>query len=278
MKGLKSMIYLLAFRISDRELTNPNVYPYNVFRGKAAEPFVFREITVFYGNNGSGKSTLLNMMADKLQIEGRERCASNSFGRVRYCDEFVEECGYDLGDDEETGRMIRSIPKKSRYVKSEDILYEIKKIQQRQVLAEGMEYDLLKMGKGKEEIQKYLAPQGGISRQGIIEYGQEKYSNGETALRYFEDILAPDALYLLDEPEVSLSPANQVKLANEINKMARFLRCQFIIATHSPFMLGTLNAKIYNLDQPGCGECKWTELENVRYFYDFFKARSSEFQ
>lgn len=272
------MIYLLAFRISDRELTNPNIYPYNVFRGKAAGPFVFQEITVFYGNNGSGKSTLLNLMADKLQIEGRERCASNTFGRVSYCDEFLEECGYDLGDDDETGRTIRSIPRKSRYVKSEDILYEIKKIQQRQVLAEGMEYDLLKMGKSREEIGKSLAPQGLNSRQGIVEFGQEKYSNGETALQYFEDVLMPDALYLLDEPEVSLSPANQVKLANEINKMARFLKCQFIIATHSPFMLGTLNAKIYNLDQPGCEECKWTELENVRYFYDFFKARSNEFE
>ena len=272
------MIYLLAFRISDRELTNPNIYPYNVFRGKAAGPFVFHEITVFYGNNGSGKSTLLNVIADKLQIEGRERCTPNTFGRVRYCDEFVEECGYDLGDDEDTGRMIRAIPGSSRYVKSEDILYEIKKIQRRDVLSESMEYDLLKMGKSREEIRKSLAPQGGISRQAIMEYSQEKYSNGETALKFLEDVLAPDALYLLDEPEVSLSPANQVKLADEINKMARFLRCQFIIATHSPFMLGTLNAKIYNLDLPGCDECKWSELENVRFFYDFFKARQKEFE
>ena len=272
------MIYLLAFRVSDKEMTNPNIYPYNVFRGKSAGPFVFREITVFYGNNGSGKSTLLNVIADKLQIEGRERCTSNTFGRVSYCDEFAAECGYDLGDDEETGRPIRVIPKNSRYVKSEDVLYEIKKIQRREVLSESMEYDLLKMGKNREEIQKLLAPQGGISRQAIMAYGQEKYSNGETAFQYFEDVLAQDALYLLDEPEVSLSPANQVKLANEINKMARFLRCQFIIATHSPFMLGTLNAKIYNLDQPGCDECKWNELENVRFFYDFFKARQKEFE
>ena len=34
-------------------------------------------------------------------------------------------------------------------------------------------------------------------------------------------------LYLLDEPEVSLSPANQVSLADEINKIARLLQCQF---------------------------------------------------
>ncbi len=82
----------------------------------------------------------------------------------------------------------------------------------------------------------------------------------------------------LDEPEVSLSPANQVALAEEINKMARFLQCQFIVATHSPFMLGTLNAKIYNLDRKEYEITKWTDLENVRYFYDFFKKHKEEFE
>ncbi len=85
-------------------------------------------------------------------------------------------------------------------------------------------------------------------------------------------------MYLLDEPEVSLSPANQVKLANEINKMTRLLDCQFIIATHSPFMLGTLQAKIYNIDTKEYDVVKWSKLDNVRYFYDFFKKHESEFK
>ena len=54
-----------------------------------------------------------------------------------------------------------------------------------------------------------------------------------------------------------MSQQNQVKLAEEINKMARFLGIQFIIATHSPFMLGILNAKIYNLDT------KFYKVKNV---------------
>ena len=90
--------------------------------------------------------------------------------------------------------------------------------------------------------------------------------------------MQPDALYLLDEPAVSLSPENQVILAEEINKLARLLQCQFIIATHSPFMLGTLNAKIYNLDTKDYDIVKWSDLENVRYFYDFFKRHEREFE
>lgn len=49
-------------------------------------------------------------------------------------------------------------------------------------------------------------------------------------------------------------------------------------STHSPFMLGTLNAKIYDLDSRELEETKWTELENVRYFYDFFKRHREEFE
>ena len=222
------MIYLSTFQLSKKQVKNPNVYPYSVFIGKYIDPFVFTPITIFYGNNGSGKSTLLNIIADKLQIKGREHATSNSFGIVDYCDKFVDECTFSYGEDE-YGIEIRRIPKNSRYMKSEDILYEIKKIQQKQILSDGMEY------------------------------------------------LQPDALYLLDEPEVSLSPANQVKLANEINKMSRLLGCQFIIATHSPFMLGTLRAKIYNIDSKEYDIVKWSELENVRYFYEFFKMHEDEF-
>ena len=110
-------------------------------------PFVFAPITVFYGN-------------------------------VDYCYRFSMECEYSLGADE-NGYEIKRIPTNSRYIKSEDILYEIKKIQQRQILGDGM--------------------------------------------KYLEEFLIPDALYLLDEPEVSLSPQNQVKLAQDINQMTRLL-------------------------------------------------------
>ena len=110
-----------------------------------------------------------------------------------------------------------------------------------------------------------------------IIFSQEKYSNGETSLQFFQEYLIPEALYLLDEPEVSLSPANQVALAHEINKLAHYLGCQFVIATHSPFMLGTLDAKIYNLDAKEWQVTPWYQLENVRYFYDFFKKHEKEF-
>ena len=131
------MIYLSSFKLSDRKVNNPNIYPYNVFRDKYIEPFVFSPITVFYGNNGSGKSTLLNIIANCLKVKGKEYATSNSYGIVDYCGLFSSECSYSFGEDD-YGNMIRNIPTNSRYIKSEDILYEIKKIQQKQVLCNSL--------------------------------------------------------------------------------------------------------------------------------------------
>ena len=36
------------------------------------------------------------------------------------------------------------------------------------------------------------------------------------------------------------------------------------------FYVGTLQAKIYNLESTEVEEAKWYELKNVRYFYEFF--------
>lgn len=219
---------------------------------------------------------MLNIIANRLRLEGQEYATSNKFGRVDYFTRFIDECSYSLGDEED-GRPVRGIPPGSRYLKSEDILYEIKKIQQEKVLEDGYVYEHIRRGMAKETAKEFRESRQAQKQLEYLKFAQEKYSNGETTLQMLDDYIEPDALYLLDEPEVSLSPANQTLLADKLNHLARFLRCQFIISTHSPFMLGTLKAKIINLDSEDLEEAKWTELENVRYFFDFFKKHREEF-
>ena len=55
------MIYLSSFKLSGRNVKNPNIYPYNIFCGKDMNPFVFAPITVLDGNNGFGKSTEIGL-------------------------------------------------------------------------------------------------------------------------------------------------------------------------------------------------------------------------
>ena len=271
------IIYLSSFLFSEETVSNPNIYPYNVFNSKDEKLLLFSPITVLYGNNASGKSTMLNIIANKLQMQGQEYATNNTYGKILYFTKFVDECKYALGDDED-GRPLRGIPEKSKYIKSEDILYEIKKIQQEQILGDGYVYEHIRRGMPKEQIKSFRNSSLTQEQLEYLKFAQEKYSNGETALQMLDDYIEPDALYLLDEPEVSLSPKNQTILAEKFNTMARFLGCQFIISTHSPFMLGTLHAKIYNLDSKELEEAKWTELENVRYFYNFFAKHKQEFE
>ncbi|MDF2512463.1 MAG: hypothetical protein K0S04_2329 [Herbinix sp.] len=271
------MIHLSSFHLTEREVANPNIYPYHVFAKKEDRHIRFDHITIFYGGNASGKSTLLNIMANTLGLEGKEYATCNKYGRERYFERFIRECSYVLGEDEE-GNSYQSIPVGSRYVKSEDILYEIKKIQQETVLQEGYIYEQVRKGMSKQQKEELTGSKKMWNEIEILKFAQEKYSNGETTLQMLLDYLRPDALYLLDEPEVSLSPTNQVLLAQEINTLARFLNCQFIISTHSPFLLGTLNARIYNLDGRDFDTVTWTELENVLFYYKFFKDREKEFK
>ena len=177
------MIYLSSFRLSNEQVKNPNIYPYHVFRGKDIEPFVFSPITVLYGNNGSGKSTILNIMANKLMVKGREYATSNSFGIVDYCGKFSAECCFSYGEDE-FGNTIRKLPENSRFIKSEDILYEIKKIQQKQILADGMEYGLYENGhlrKEAEEVRHGKTPLNIISAGKIL--NGEEYALLKTTTR-----------------------------------------------------------------------------------------------
>jgi predicted ATPase len=103
------------------------------------------------------------------------------------------------------------------------------------------------------------------------------YSNGQTAMKYFLERIGDDAVYLLDEPENSLSIEFQIELAEYISATARVGRSQFIIATHSPVFLAMKEAKIYNLDSYPASVCKWTELPNVRKYFDFFMEHKDEF-
>ena len=104
-----------------------------------------------------------------------------------------------------------------------------------------------------------------------------EHSNGESAFLYFSEKIQENGLYLLDEPENSLSPLRQQELLKFLEDSARFFGCQFIIATHSPFLLSMQGAKIYDMDEEVVDVKRWTELPGVRVYYDFFKKHEKEF-
>ena len=104
---------------------------------------------------------------------------------------------------------------------------------------------------------------------------EREHSNGETAIRYFYDLLCEKGLFLLDEPENSLSPKRQQELAVMLSSQMRF-GSHLIISTHSPFLLAMENAVVYDIDN-GIVPRRWTDLPGVRVYYDFFMNHADEF-
>lgn len=104
-------------------------------------------------------------------------------------------------------------------------------------------------------------------------------SNGENALEYFANEIQPNGLYLLDEPENSLSIKRQIILKQYIEQMSEEDGCQFIIASHSPCLIALENAAVYNLDaEPAAKVMSWTNIENMREYYHFFKHYETVFE
>ena len=103
-------------------------------------------------------------------------------------------------------------------------------------------------------------------------------SNGESAFFYFTHKIEENGLYLLDEPENSLSPERQLELLEFLENSARFFGCQLVIATHSPFLLSMRGAAVYDMDaEPVCRR-RWTELPAVRAYWSFFQRHQREFE
>lgn len=129
----------------------------------------------------------------------------------------------------------------------------------------------------KKVNQSRRRTQSRYVRENLMDNVRER-SNGENAFAYFVDKIKENALYLLDEPENSLSAARQLELVKFLEDSARFFGCQFILSTHSPFLLAMKNAKIYDLDENPVDVKPWTELGNVRLFYEFFSRHAGEFE
>lgn len=267
-----------------------NVYPCGLFTKKELSRIDFEPLTILYGGNGSGKSTLLNLIAQKLELN---RIAP--FNSSEMFDLYRDVCKYEMGNDDEEFKL--RVPNGSRIITSDDVFdYMLTVRTNNSEIHEHIEqvrdndYGELKFGEtvrmhGMEDYEhlrlQVLSRQKSVSRRQFIRktVGEEVKlnSNGETALRYFEEKLKNDTLYCLDEPENSLSPKLQLQLVEIIRRMIRYCGCQMIIATHSPFILSIDGAKIYDLDSIPVALKKWWQLENVRTYYDFFKQHKDLF-
>lgn len=259
-------------------------YPFGMFTERGLpDNFEFRDITVFCGNNGSGKSTILNIIAETLNLK-----RTSPYNRSDFFDDYVELCRYELQEN---------LPLRSSVITSDDVFERVLDIRRINDGIDSRREDLLQewlqnnsgnvdtafhglqdyeRWKRVVDSQNKKISQSQFIRSNLMRNVQER-SNGESALSLFVDAIHDDALYLLDEPENSLSPANQLQLKYFLEDCVRHHGCQFIVSTHSPFLLSLKGARVYNIDSFPVKECKWTELECVKVYKEFFEENSYAF-
>ena len=254
-------------------------YPFKVLSQRSLYRLEFEPVTILYGGNGSGKTTALNVIAEKLHLR-----RNTLYNRSSFYEDYLDMCGYGLRE---------TPPGHSCVITSDDVFDYMLNLR---ALNEGID------ARREELFKEYLDDKYSDFKYRTMEdyerlkkvnlsrrKTQSKYvrarlmdnpreqSNGESAFFYFTNKIQENALYLLDEPENSLSPLRQQELTKFLEDSARFFGCQFIIATHSPFLLAMRGALVYDMDSDPVRPRRWTELPAVRAYYDFFSAHKEDF-
>lgn len=267
-----------GFIMSQRRTCYNGIYPFKIFPEKELEQIEFAPITIFYGGNGSGKTTLLNIIAEKTKV-----MRHSAFSGGAFFSEYVTGCKI-------TGK---EVPGNSQILTSDDVfdyLLNIRylndgiDVRREELFAEYLDRkyashrlrSLSEYEDWKESYDAKSKSQSQFVRDRLMR-NVDMHSNGESAMKYFVDHITENALYLLDEPENSLSIALQQELSSYISASASHYGCQFILSTHSPVLLAMKNAVIYDLDTFPVETRAWTELENVRRYFNFFEEHRAEF-
>lgn len=144
-------------------------------------------------------------------------------------------------------------------------------------------YDVIRISRGyrKEKWGYFLRAESfyNVATQeeeyADIEHPSARYhekSHGESFLELAQNNLRANGLYLFDEPEAALSPQRQLTLLMEIYRCAKE-GAQFFIATHSPILLGILDADIYCFDNGSIHLCAYEETESYQVTEMFINNR-----
>nr|WP_318540291.1 AAA family ATPase [Terribacillus saccharophilus] len=212
----------------------PQTYPYSIPAIKQLDELeLTNPVTFFVGENGSGKSTLMEAIADI--------CGFNTAGGGRNNTYDLEASEVALSDH----IRLSWSPKVTNgfFLRAESFYHFASHIDD--------------IG----SIQAY----GGRSLH--------HQSHGEAFLSLFQNRFGGKAIYLLDEPEAALSPQRQLTFLRIIHDLEKSGEVQFIIATHSPILLGYPGAEIFHFSEDGIRSIDYEETEHYQITRGFLENR-----
>ena len=245
------MSYLASVHIkTDRE----HPYPYNVLAIRFAKNIdVSNNITFIIGENGSGKSTLLESIAFRLQLPHMD---GNGYGKK--CFDAARKL---LPYLELNWNIERSV---GFFFRAEDFGDYLNSVHRADInlhnqmgyLGQDVPDNVIQQMKDSANYQLHKVRRN---------YGQEldAFSHGEAYMHIMNEMVNQRGIYLLDEPEASLSPSKQLAFMYFLQEHLQNFNSQFIIATHSPMLMAYPNATIYEISDTSMQK---TSLEETDHY------------
>ncbi len=199
-----------------------------------------RNVTLLSGENGTGKSTLLEAVAVAFGF--------NPEGGTR---------NYNFSTYESHSSLHQALllvkgprrPKSSYFLRAESFYNVATKA---------------------EEYREFVPPEIYYRRFGGKSFHSQ--SHGESFMALMQGTFSEEGFYILDEPEAALSPQRQLTLLILIHQLAQ-KGAQFIIASHSPILLGIPDARILSFRDSGIRPCSYEETESYEITEMFINQR-----
>lgn len=193
-------------------------------------------VTFIVGENATGKSTLLEAIAVALRLNPEGGSKNFNFS--------TRSSHSDLHEHLQVTRSLRKV-RDAYFLRAESFYNVASSIEE------------MDKGPGGPPI---IASYGGTSLH--------EQSHGESFFALFNNRLRGDGIYILDEPEAALSPLRQMSLLVIMKRLVDE-GSQFIVATHSPIILGYPDCLMYELDEDGLRKTTYKQTDHYLLTKDF---------
>lgn len=227
----KKMVCLRTIKLLRDEFPDTKQYPFGLGSLQSIEEIELENpVTFFVGENGSGKSTLLEAIAFQ--------CGFHTAGGSRNNVYDVDKSEASLGDYIRLSWM----PKLTNgfFLRAESFYQFASHIDETE-----------RTRLNSTRYKNY----GGRSLH--------EQSHGESFLSLFLHRFEGRGIYLLDEPEAALSPIRQLAFLYVMQDLIAE-GAQFLIATHSPILMGLPGATILNFDASPLTKIRYEETEHYQ--------------
>lgn len=223
--------FLQRLTLRDRSLPTPRSYPFTLPWLHDDFELTFTEpVTIIVGENGTGKSTLIEAIAALSGYD--EAGGGKGYAPVNH-ERAIDRSGAALGDALRGGWL----PKVTDgwFFRAETFF----------------------------SVARYLDDVGSPSADFL------SASHGEGFLRFFEERMARQGIYFLDEPESALSPKRQLQLLRILHRVQSNRTAQVIMATHSPILMALPGAQLLEITHHGFVETDFRRTRHFQLYRDF---------